>query len=502
MTDLRIDVTANVQGAVAGLEQVRKSTQRTGSAITSATTNMWQINGQVTTAQKNFRKFAMGGMQQAGYQIGDYAVQVANGTSKMQAFGQQAPQLLQIFGPIGAIVGAGVAVFAAFGVALQRSSAASKVATREFMSLNDVSLSSIRGSASDLVGIQTAYNEALAASGGASTSSSRLVLANSEIEFNARKQLVGIERELLRLRSQDQVSALKNLKDQQDRTRASAIELARNIGPNATDGAARGASGYANAAYDVRSLDTALGGTLTQMRTNRRAILQLEAELSQLGIASSEAEAAMEMVFNPNGDVPQAATEIATAINGASVSGTNLAEIINTEVTPAMERLKAVQGSVSSAIESGMMSMVDGTQSVKEAFKSMASAIIKDLYRIFVVKKITGFISDAIGAKFGPAVPATPALAGVRAMGGQVTGGKAYMVGERGPEVVVPSRNSHVVPNNQTGGGSGVTIIQNNTFGNGVNRAEINAMLPKIVEASKAAVLDARRRGGSYAGAF
>ena len=87
-------------------------------------------------------------------------------------------------------------------------------------------------------------------------------------------------------------------------------------------------------------------------------------------------------------------------------------------------------------------------------------------------------------------------------MGGQVTGGKAYMVGERGPEMVVPSRNGHVVPNNQVGGGSGVTIIQNNTFGNGVNRAEINAMLPKIVEASKAAVLDARRRGGSYAGAF
>ena len=47
-----------------------------------------------------------------------------------------------------------------------------------------------------------------------------------------------------------------------------------------------------------------------------------------------------------------------------------------------------------------------------------------------------------------------------------------------------------------------MTIIQNNTFGNGVTRSEINMMLPKIVEASKAAVLDARRRGGSYAGAF
>ena len=47
-----------------------------------------------------------------------------------------------------------------------------------------------------------------------------------------------------------------------------------------------------------------------------------------------------------------------------------------------------------------------------------------------------------------------------------------------------------------------MTIIQNNTFGNGINRAELSAMMPKIIEASKGAVLDARRRGGSFAGAF
>tara|TARA_R110000868_G_scaffold129406_1_gene338256 strand:+ start:67 stop:1020 length:954 start_codon:yes stop_codon:yes gene_type:complete len=184
--------------------------------------------------------------------------------------------------------------------------------------------------------------------------------------------------------------------------------------------------------------------------------------------------------------------------------------IIDNEVSPAMLRLKSVQESVSSAIENGMMSMVDGTQSVKEAFKSMASAIIKDLYRMFVVKRITGFISGAIGGYFnanqvsGPSMPLGTGNIRPphRAMGGQVTGGKSYMVGERGPEMVVPSRNGHVVPNNQVGGGGGVTVIQNNTFGNGVNRAEINAMLPKIVEASKAAVLDAKRRGGSFAGAF
>jgi len=59
----------------------------------------------------------------------------------------------------------------------------------------------------------------------------------------------------------------------------------------------------------------------------------------------------------------------------------------------------------------------------------------------------------------------------------------------------VPSRSGTIVPN---GAGGGVTVIQNNTFGNGVSRAEINAMMPKIVEVTKAAVMDAKRRGGSY----
>ena len=48
----------------------------------------------------------------------------------------------------------------------------------------------------------------------------------------------------------------------------------------------------------------------------------------------------------------------------------------------------------------------------------------------------------------------------------------------------------------------GVTVIQNNTFGSGVSRAEVNAMLPKMIEATKAAVVDAKRQGGSYGRAF
>jgi hypothetical protein len=41
-----------------------------------------------------------------------------------------------------------------------------------------------------------------------------------------------------------------------------------------------------------------------------------------------------------------------------------------------------------------------------------------------------------------------------RAEGGPVSAGTPYVVGERGPELIIPSRNGIVVPNNQINRGS------------------------------------------------
>ena len=49
-------------------------------------------------------------VQQAGYQVADFATQVGAGTSAVQALSQQLPQFLGAFGPWGAVIGAAVAV--------------------------------------------------------------------------------------------------------------------------------------------------------------------------------------------------------------------------------------------------------------------------------------------------------------------------------------------------------------------------------------------------------
>jgi hypothetical protein len=45
-------------------------------------------------------------------------------------------------------------------------------------------------------------------------------------------------------------------------------------------------------------------------------------------------------------------------------------------------------------------------------------------------------------------------------MGGPVNAGQPYIVGERGPEIVVPGRSGTVIPNNRigVGGGSPTTV--------------------------------------------
>lgn len=50
---------------------------------------------------------------------------------------------------------------------------------------------------------------------------------------------------------------------------------------------------------------------------------------------------------------------------------------------------------------------------------------------------------------------------GERALGGNVDTGKAFLVGEKGPEMFVPNRNGTIIPNNRMGGGAPKVIVNN-----------------------------------------
>lgn len=158
---------------------------------------------------------------------------------------------------------------------------------------------------------------------------------------------------------------------------------------------------------------------------------------------------------------------------------------------------RVLEGEMSNAF----MSILDGTESTKDAFKSMAKSVISELYRVLVVQRMVGSIgstSSAGSGILGAIGNIFPSLKG-NAAGGAVQAGQPSVVGEHGRELFVPSSAGRVLSVPQakaavSGGGNGVTVNQSISFGAGVSRAEIQAMLPKIVESTKAAVFDAQRR--------
>jgi len=180
------------------------------------------------------------------------------------------------------------------------------------------------------------------------------------------------------------------------------------------------------------------------------------------------------------------------------------------------QRMKPLQDAadmVGNSFERAFMSAVDGSMSAKDAFRSMAVNIISELYRIFVVKKITGFISSFIAdpAMFaglgGGGTVTRPMIRPDRFEGGGYTGNGPRSGGldGRGGFMAMLHPNETVVDHSRGNSGGEVVVNQTINVTTGVQqtvRTEIQTLLPQIAEASKAAVLDARRRGGSFANAF
>ena len=203
----------------------------------------------------------------------------------------------------------------------------------------------------------------------------------------------------------------------------------------------------------------------------------------------------------------EAAGDAGESVGDKITNGANKAETGLAKLSPEMQRLQSVAQGVESAMDKAFMSMFDGTTSAKDAFRAMASDIIKELYRIFVVKQITGFISNAITTAFAPAP--TGGGGGGRAQGGTVQAGQPYTVGEHGREIFVPSQAGRIlsVPQSKAAVGGGGGVVVNQTFAFQANGDEsvkriISEQAPRIAQMTQQQILDARKRGGQMKAVF
>ena len=548
-----------IDRATAPLRAVQQQVKQTTAAVRA------QASAYSRTAVST-NKWAKGALQQTGYQLGDFFVQVTNGTSAMQAFGQQGSQILGVFGPIGALLGAAVAIFAAFGVAAERSGQQlSQFAVilgslqQPMMSViqvfKDLGLSFATVSKFMLQNIDTliialglfaakfvivraatmAYSLVMGvAAARTDTFKNAVVAAGAALRrFLPIAALLGMAKMIeLLLRAKDGagsfgavLSMLKDVANEVIVRISTGFAALGDIFDAVSAWIARSwlkalrtvQEAYANFLHNIaRSIPDIPGMEGMIERISTAAIdagskvyettAQID-ELNQKGIASANKAATgfVEMTkplqsMKPLLDAINSGTkEIGDLSFGKTVEETGR---LAGALSDAQKKIEDLRQNITSSMEGAFMSMVDGTKSVKDAFKQMARDIILELYRVLVVQKLVNAISNTNAFKSAFNL----VTLGMRANGGPVTTRKPYVVGEKGPELFVPSRSGHIIPNDQMGS-KGESIVVNQTINVSAGvaqtvRQEIRQMMPMLAENAKAAVLDAKRRGGSYGRAF
>lgn len=104
-------------------------------------------------------------------------------------------------------------------------------------------------------------------------------------------------------------------------------------------------------------------------------------------------------------------------------------------------------------LKDGFLDAIVSGESLSDVFDNLAKSILRATIEAAAFGSGPfaggggggGFLGNIFGAIFG----------GFRAGGGPVDAGKAYVVGEKGPELYVPGRAGVVVPNDRLGGGAG-----------------------------------------------
>lgn len=193
---------------------------------------------------------------------------------------------------------------------------------------------------------------------------------------------------------------------------------------------------------------------------------------------------------------------------GAQEALASLEHQLRMETQPVFASFVEAATGLGDGITSLFQKMVEGTKVTLNDFKQMirqtVAQVIAQIFRLTIVNAVLNSIFPGLGL---PTATFSSLLS--RNTGGAISARQPYLVGERGPELIVPNSASTVMNSNNTrsalSGGDGVTVVQNINVTTGVQqtvRTEIRSLMPEIAASAKMAVADTKRRGGGFGRAF
>lgn len=223
------------------------------------------------------------------------------------------------------------------------------------------------------------------------------------------------------------------------------------------------------------------------------------------------------LAFNPN-------LNLVPGITGGELGAQ--AEIVRLELEKLIapvEQLKTAAEGIGTAFGDSFKAAVSGAmtaqealasffQSVADRFLDMAAQIIAKWIEMTILNTaLSLFPGGGLFKGAGP-VSGTAAFSGAgmgskgfflpdiiqpRAMGGSVSAGSPYMVGERGPELFVPGRSGSIVPNNALGGDNVNVVVNVDASGSKVQGDDTQAnQLGRVVAIAVQQELVKQKRPG------
>ena len=621
----------NFYNQLLGVDRATKSAAASASVFERELNKVEAATNRATAAQKTFENTSRKGMrnteviaQQAGYQIGDLAVQIQGGTNAAVAFGQQGSQLLGFFGPMGALAGAALAISTAF--------------IAPFMKAGE-EVDKVREKTEDLIKTLREANELRGIGGEVPKQIAQTTKELIDLENKIRRMEEGVQRRVSGRSGTDYEKELNRLleitKEQNEelyKSRDAKILELRLLDAQqkaqealAGDQALEGENLKKNAEYQrdkLSAAENALKNMEDILGSSEGLNQSTEAQNKMFGQLVADSEKFLSFVKSAQGDTDKLAKiDIASGINAAAIEasklsremknalidGLNLVRLARADNGPVgrgrgksrgagstasdrlmlnmggefipypetkksgggakkkdpleslreqvrlqeslvaktqaqqrliqalgvdyekvygksatedlierINKLREVQEeeakiadlaqTIGSSMEDAFMSMVDGTKSVKDAFRDMAKDIVAHLFKVLVVQQAINSFGGMLSGSSNPIVSKIGgALESYEGGGYTGNGPRSGGVDGRGGRLAVIHPKETVV--DHTKGGSAGGVVVNQTFNFSANGDDsvkklIAQAAPQIAQMTQKQIIDSRRRGGTMKSTF
>jgi tape measure domain-containing protein len=250
--------------------------------------------------------------------------------------------------------------------------------------------------------------------------------------------------------------------------------------------------------FGEQSAGTAAGKDVVDISGILKANDKAREEITAYADGGEEALKRLRMQYEINARVAERTTATQTEAYRAYIREITTAEV---ELEERVKSLGEATNEMSAFADQAARNMQDAFADYlfdpfDDGLKGMLRGFI-DIIRRMIAEMVAFKVFESIGiAAF---------LGGARAMGGPVSAGAPYLVGEKGPEIFVPDSSGTIIPNHkipegtagstEIQGGQIIQITQNIDARGNDDPSKILAMMPSFADAIKRDIRDEISRG-------